>query len=80
MPSHPCSLKTVAAAFAIVAVFSAGAKGSQPFTPDVPRTWSNEAVAGFELPLATPEYSQPRLQRNRWLHYLSFQTTDPAEE
>lgn len=57
MPSCPCSLKMAGTAFAIVAVLSAGAKESQPFTPDIPRTWSNEAVAGFELPLAAAEYS-----------------------
>jgi len=27
------------------------------FRPDIPRSWASEAVASFELPLATPEYS-----------------------
>lgn len=32
-------------------------RNSPRYTPDIPRTWADEAVATFEIPLARPEFS-----------------------
>jgi hypothetical protein len=45
-----------------LAVLPAAQRSS--FDPDIPRTWADEAVAEFELPLATPEYSPRHVPEN----------------
>lgn len=56
-------MKTIPLHFAALLI---GCAYAQPFRPDIPKTWDEEALRTMELPLATPEASPVHISAERY--------------
>ncbi|MDX1981522.1 MAG: hypothetical protein SFV51_14740 [Bryobacteraceae bacterium] len=56
-------MKTIPLHFAVLLM---GCAFAQPFRPEIPRTWDEEAMRTLEVPLATPEVSPRHMPAERY--------------